>query len=165
MVERTGAELSLFDRDSNLLASWPESSPLRDGPRPELRIAARSRHGFDRRERAPQSGVYLNVAVAYPSRDEGQLEGFIRLAEKEQEAITLDSRLQQLLWLFGLSLAGLAAAVMWAYARRDNTTTSQRYSGEAMSGATCPTLFAICKRNWNRGKADSRKTVSGWKLS
>ncbi|MFN9752718.1 MAG: ATP-binding protein [Planctomycetota bacterium] len=119
MVDRAGAELSLFDRDSNLLASWPEGSPLREGPRPEFRMAARSRHGFDRRERAPQSGVYLNVAVAYPSRDEGQLEGFIRLAEKEQEAITLDSRLQQLLWLFGLSLAGLAAAVMWAYARRE----------------------------------------------
>jgi two-component system phosphate regulon sensor histidine kinase PhoR len=119
MVERSGAELSLFDRDSNLLASWPEGGPLRDGPRPELRMAARSAHGFDRRERDPQSGFYLNVAVAYPSRESAELEGFIRLSEKEQEAITLDSRLQQLLWLFGLSLAGLAAAVMWAYARRE----------------------------------------------
>lgn len=119
MAERSGAELSLFDRDSNLLTTWPEVGSLRDGPRPELRMAARSAHGFDRRERDPQSGFYLNVAVAYPSRDANKLEGFIRLAEKEQEAITLDARLQQLLWLFGLSLAGLAAVVMWAYARRE----------------------------------------------
>lgn len=119
MAERSGAELALFDRDSNLLATWPENGSLRDGPRPELRMATRAAHGFDRRERAPQSGVYLNVAIAYPSRAEGELEGFIRLAEKEEQAITLDSWLQRLLWLFGLSLAGLAAAVMWAYARRE----------------------------------------------
>jgi len=118
MAERTGLELVLFDKDSNRLGSWPEGATLRDGPRPELRMAAREKHGFDRREREPGTGKVLNVAVAYPERDE-KLQGFIRLAIPERDAIQLDGRLRQLLWLFGLSLSALAAAVMWTYARRE----------------------------------------------
>ena len=107
------------DRDSNPIARWPEQAALREGPRPELRMAVRSEHGFDRREPEPGTGTFLNVAVAYPSRDESQLQGFIRLALGEREAIGLDGRLRALLWLFGLSLAALAATVMWSYARRE----------------------------------------------
>jgi two-component system phosphate regulon sensor histidine kinase PhoR len=119
MAERSGLELVLFDKDSNPVGSWPASTSLRDGPRPELRMAARESYGFDLREREPGKGLFLNVAVAYPRSDEQQRQGFIRLAVPEQEAIQLDTRLRQLLWLFGLSLAALAATVMWSYARRE----------------------------------------------
>jgi two-component system phosphate regulon sensor histidine kinase PhoR len=119
MAERTGLELVLFDKDSSPLGSWPEGATLKDGPRPELRLAAREDHGFDRREREPGTGMVLNVAVAYPERDQQPLQGFIRLALPERDAIQIDGRLRQLLWLFGLSLAALAAAVMWSYARRE----------------------------------------------
>ncbi|MFM7116097.1 MAG: hypothetical protein ACKO0N_05630, partial [Planctomycetota bacterium] len=119
MAERVGLELVLFDKDSNPLGSWPEGATLRDGPRPELRMAAREEHGFDRREREPGTGMVLNVAVAYPGREAQPLQGFIRLALPERDSIQIDGQLRNWLWLFGLSLAGLAATVMWSYARRE----------------------------------------------
>lgn len=119
MAASTGLELVLFDRDSNPIGTWPESTTLRDGPRPELRTATRSVYGFDRRERDPKTGIVLHAAVAYPSREPSELQGFIRLATPEREAIQLDGWLRQIIWLFGLSLAALAAAVMWSYARRE----------------------------------------------
>ncbi|MFM7740179.1 MAG: PAS domain-containing protein, partial [Planctomycetota bacterium] len=75
--------------------------------------------GFDRREREPGTGMVLNVAVAYPGREAQPLQGFIRLALPERDSILLDGQLRNWLWLFGLSLAGLAATVMWSYARRE----------------------------------------------
>ena len=121
MVDGANVDLSLIDIDGNLLGdtSGKNQTDESRGDFPELRQAARESFGIDRRSDSSQDEPAIFLAIAYPGTPGQPLQGFVRISVDEQSITLVNTRLQQFVWIFTLSLAALAAVAMWSFASRE----------------------------------------------
>lgn len=120
LIETGGWQLTLLSPDLEILGGWPEAQPVADGPRPEVRAAARQKFGFDRRRSGPNRENELHLALSHPpNAPPGQVSFFLCLSVPEHTVIPSNAHMQWTVLLFGLLPAVLAILLMATYAARE----------------------------------------------
>lgn len=118
LAKQTGLRVSVIGRDGKVRFD-SESDPAgmeNHADRPELQAAIRDGTGFA--SRTSRSTGSATSYFALPLGAAGAAPDFLRIGAADTRLEAGRRSLQRLIWLFGLSMAALAATAMWAYAFR-----------------------------------------------
>ncbi len=118
LAKQSGLRISVIGNDGTVrFDSDADPAGMENhADRPELQAAIREGVGF-----ASRSSRTTGAATSYfllPLKEGQPATEFLRIGAADTRLIAGRRSLQRLIWLFGLSLAALAATAMWAYAFR-----------------------------------------------